>query len=146
VILCMTLSRAMHRSGTPMLGPANRVTLFRATLVGGVLALVADSLRGQTPVLTIVAWIGKQACSLGVLQRGVDRWVVGLGMVPRGEVGLIFANIGATLSIGGERVITPPTYAAVVCMVILTTLVTPPALQWAIGRRERNGRVGAGVG
>ena len=101
---------------------------------------------GLAAVLTIVAWIGKQACSLGVLQRGVDRWVVGLGMVPRGEVGLIFANIGATLSIGGERVITPPTYAAVVCMVILTTLVTPPALQWAIGRRERNGRVGAGVG
>jgi Kef-type K+ transport system membrane component KefB len=58
-------------------------------------------------------------------------------MVPRGEVGLIFANIGVTLSIGGERVITPATYAAIVIMVMLTTLVTPPALQWAIRRRER---------
>jgi Kef-type K+ transport system membrane component KefB len=56
--------------------------------------------------------------------------------VPRGEVGLIFANIGASLSVGGERVITPATYAAVVIMVILTTLVTPPLLQWSIRRRE----------
>ena len=92
---------------------------------------------GLAAVLTIAAWIGKQACSLGVLQRGVDRMTVGIGMVPRGEVGLIFANIGATLSVAGERVITPATYSAVVIMVILTTLVTPPLLQWSIRRRER---------
>ena len=61
---------------------------------------------------------------------------MGLGMVPRGEVGLIFANIGATMTIGGERVITPATYAAVVIMVIATTLVTPPALQWSLGRKR----------
>jgi Kef-type K+ transport system membrane component KefB len=88
-------------------------------------------------VLTIVAWIGKQACSFGVLERGVNRLAIGLGMVPRGEVGLIFANVGATLTIGGERVITPPTYAAVVMMVIVTTLVTPPALQWSLKRRRK---------
>ena len=102
------------------------------------LAAFADpNILGLAAVLTVAAWIGKQICSFGVLQRGVDRWTVGLGMVPRGEVGLIFANIGATLSIGGERVITSATYAAVVIMVIVTTLVTPPALQWAIRRRER---------
>jgi len=71
VIVCMTLSRAMHRSGTPMLGPANRVTLFRATLVGGVLALVADSLRGHTPVLAIVAFLVPLAAVALVLD-GVD--------------------------------------------------------------------------
>jgi Kef-type K+ transport system membrane component KefB len=70
----------------------------------------------------------------GVLKRGVDRLTVGLGMVPRGEVGLIFANVGATLTIAGERVITHSTYAAVVIMVIVTTLVTPPALQWSLAR------------
>jgi len=91
---------------------------------------------GLAAVLTAAAWIGKQACSLGILQRGVDRLTVGLGMVPRGEVGLIFANIGATMTIGGERVITPATYAAVVIMVIATTLVTPPALQWSLGRKR----------
>ncbi len=71
VIVCMTLTRAMHRSGTHMLGPANRVTLFRATLVGGVLALVADSLRGHTPVLAIIAFLVPLAAVALVLD-GVD--------------------------------------------------------------------------
>jgi Kef-type K+ transport system membrane component KefB len=57
-------------------------------------------------------------------------------MVPRGEVGLIFANIGTTLFLGGERVVTPATYSAIVIMVIVTTLVTPPALQWSLARRR----------
>jgi Kef-type K+ transport system membrane component KefB len=92
----------------------------------GVLSLAA--------ALTIAAVIGKQACALGVLGRGVDRLTVGLGMVPRGEVGLIFANIGLALSVGGERIITPATFSAVVIMVIVTTMVTPPALKWSIGR------------
>jgi Kef-type K+ transport system membrane component KefB len=85
-------------------------------------------------VLTAAAWIGKQASSLGVLERGVDRVTIGLGMVPRGEVGLIFASIGTTLVVGGERIVSPATYSAIVIMVIVTTLVTPPALQWSLGR------------
>jgi Kef-type K+ transport system membrane component KefB len=55
-------------------------------------------------------------------------------MVPRGEVGLIFANIGLGLTIGGAAVITPTLYSAIVVMVIVTTMVTPPALKWAFGR------------
>ena len=102
------------------------------------LATLADpQILALALVLTAVAWIGKQVCSLGILQKGVDRLSVGIGMVPRGEVGLIFANVGATLTIGGERVITPATYSAVVIMVIVTTLVTPPLLQWALARRRR---------
>jgi Na+:H+ antiporter len=85
--------------------------------------------------LTAAAWIGKQACSLGVLERGVNRLAVGLGMVPRGEVGLIFANVGATLLIAGRPVITPEIYSAAVMMVILTTLVTPPLLQRTLSAR-----------
>jgi Kef-type K+ transport system membrane component KefB len=97
---------------------------------------------GLAVALTVAAWIGKQACMFGVLQRGVDRLTVGLGMVPRGEVGLIFANIGATLTVAGERVITPSTYAAVVIMVIATTLVTPPALQWSLSRARARSKRG----
>ncbi len=55
-------------------------------------------------------------------------------MIPRGEVGLIFAGIGSTLSIRGERVIEPAVYAAIVAMVTITTLVTPPLLAWRLGR------------
>jgi Kef-type K+ transport system membrane component KefB len=91
-------------------------------------------------VLTMAAWAGKQLCSIGALERGIDRLTIGLGMVPRGEVGLIFASIGATLTVGGERIITPATYAAVVIMVIVTTLVTPPALQWSLGRKKGSAR------
>jgi Kef-type K+ transport system membrane component KefB len=87
--------------------------------------------------LIVVAWIGKQACMAGVLERGVNRLAVGIGMVPRGEVGLIFANVGATLTLAGERVVTPALYAAVVLMVMVTTLVTPPALKWSFERRSR---------
>ena len=61
---------------------------------------------------------GKQVCSLGVLERGLDRLSVGIGMIPRGEVGLIFANIGLTLRVVGEDgrmhpVVNPAVFGAV---------------------------------
>ena len=45
--------------------------------------------------LIVVAIIGKQACALGVTIPGANRLAVGIGMIPRGEVGLIFAGVGA---------------------------------------------------
>jgi Kef-type K+ transport system membrane component KefB len=102
------------------------------------LATFADpAVIGLASALIVVAWVGKQACSLGVLQKGVDRLTVGLGMVPRGEVGLIFATMGATLTLAGQPVIGPAIYSAIVIMVIVTTLVTPPALKWSIERQRR---------
>jgi Kef-type K+ transport system membrane component KefB len=93
---------------------------------------------GFAIVLTAAAVVGKQACSLGV-GRGVNRLAVGLGMIPRGEVGLIFAGIGATLTLPNgagapAAVVNPATFGAVVIMVVVTTLVTPPALKWALSR------------
>ncbi|GGX92644.1 CDP-alcohol phosphatidyltransferase family protein [Streptomyces fructofermentans] len=49
------LSRALHRSRPRSFGPANRVTLGRATLVGGVTALVADSFQSPPPITVLVA-------------------------------------------------------------------------------------------
>ncbi|HEX8423982.1 MAG TPA: cation:proton antiporter [Pyrinomonadaceae bacterium] len=94
---------------------------------------------GFAAVLTAVAIIGKQVCSLAVIDRGINRLAVGLGMIPRGEVGLIFAGIGATLMLPNAQGVSEPvigsaTFAAVVIMVIVTTLVTPPLLKWALGR------------
>jgi Kef-type K+ transport system membrane component KefB len=97
-------------------------------------SFIKPGVLGLAAALTLVAIIGKQACSLGVLGKGVDRLTVGLGMIPRGEVGLIFANIGITLSINGQRVVNESIFSAVVVMVIVTTMVTPPALKWSIGR------------
>ena len=96
-------------------------------------------LLGFALVLTLAAIIGKQICALGVLEHRINRLAIGLGMIPRGEVGLIFAGIGATLMlpmVGGvsEPVIGSATFGAVVIMVIVTTLVTPPALKWSLAR------------
>jgi Kef-type K+ transport system membrane component KefB len=96
---------------------------------------------GFAAMLTIAAIVGKQVCGLAVVERGVNRLAVALGMIPRGEVGLIFAGIGATLmspSNAGvsEPVINPTTFGAVVIMVIITTLVTPLSLKWSLGRKE----------
>ncbi len=91
---------------------------------------------GFAAVMTIAAIIGKQACSLGVWDKRTNRFAVGLGMIPRGEVGLIFAGIGAKLVLDGHAVISPSTYSAVVIMVIVTTLVTPPLLKWSMMKRS----------
>lgn len=92
---------------------------------------------GFAALLTAAAVIGKQACALGVLDSRLDRLTIGLGMIPRGEVGLIFASIGLGLTIGGEPIVDSGTYAAVVIMVIVTTMVTPPALRWSLLRRDQ---------
>lgn len=87
---------------------------------------------GLAAALTTVAIIGKLACSLGAGK--VDRLTVGLGMIPRGEVGLIFANIGLSLKVGDQPVVSPNVFSALVVMVILTTMVTPPLLKWSLSR------------
>ncbi len=92
---------------------------------------------GLAALLTLAAILGKQACSLGAVGKGLDRLTIGLGMIPRGEVGLIFANVGLGLTVAGERVVDEGIFSAVVIMVIVTTLVAPPALKWSLSRRTK---------
>jgi Kef-type K+ transport system membrane component KefB len=92
---------------------------------------------GFAALLSLAAIVGKMICWFGVLEKGLDRVSVAVGMVPRGEVGLIFAGIGAQLMLHGVPVIVPPVFAAVVVMVIVTTLVTPPALKITLARGDR---------
>ena len=84
--------------------------------------------------LIFVALVGKLACALGVVRPGIRRLPVAIGMVPRGEVGLIFAGIGAGLSIAGQPLLSHGQFSALVLMVLVTTLVTPVGLRWAFGR------------
>ena len=92
---------------------------------------------GLAGLLTLMAILGKQACALGAVGGGLDRLTIGLGMIPRGEVGLIFANIGLSLSVGGEPIVDEGIYSAVVVMVVITTLATPPAVKWSLGRASK---------
>jgi len=95
---------------------------------------------GFALALTAAAIVGKQVCSFAVAERGLNRLAIGVGMIPRGEVGLIVAGIGATLTLPNasgaiEPVVNSATFGAVVIMVIITTLVTPPLLKSALTRR-----------
>jgi Na+:H+ antiporter len=89
---------------------------------------------GLALVVIVAAVLGKQACSLGGLRSNLDKLSIGIGMIPRGEVGLIFANLGLGLSINGERVVDAAMFSTVVLMVMVTTVVTPPALKWSLNR------------
>ncbi|HKW94045.1 MAG TPA: cation:proton antiporter [Methylomirabilota bacterium] len=79
---------------------------------------------GIAMLLTVVAVASKLAAGLAVYQPGVRRWPVGVGMVPRGEVGLIFAGTGLVAG-----VLAPDLYSALVVVVMLTTFAAPPWLK-----------------
>src|SRR4051794_1281911 len=89
---------------------------------------------GLAAALTVAAIAGKLACSGGAIGGRLDRLSIGIGMIPRGEVGLIFANIGLGLTVAGQRIVDQAVFSALVIMVIVTTIVTPPALKWSLGR------------
>lgn len=80
--------------------------------------------------LTAIGIIGKVAAGYVVMRRGLRRIVVGLGMIPRGEVGLIFAQVGLT-----TKLLSSGLYSAVTMMVLITTFVTPPILRRVLEHR-----------
>jgi Kef-type K+ transport system membrane component KefB len=98
-------------------------------------AFARTDVLGLAALLTAAAIVGKQACSIGAIGRPLDRLSIGIGMIPRGEVGLIFANIGLGLTLAGERIVDEGIFSAVVIMVIVTTMSTPPLLKWSMARR-----------
>ena len=86
-------------------------------------------------LILVIAIIGKVfGCGLGAWFNGfsgADGLIVGVGMIPRGEVGLITANIGWAAGI-----VSPEIYSLVIVLVLATTLVTPPLLSLCFGRKE----------
>ncbi|MGH9646354.1 MAG: cation:proton antiporter, partial [Bryobacteraceae bacterium] len=90
---------------------------------------------GFAGLITVVAVVGKQICALGVLERSVDRLAVGVGMIPRGEVGLIFAGLGSTMMLQGRPLLSQTTFSALVLMIMLTTFITPPLLKAVFERK-----------
>ena len=78
--------------------------------------------------ITVVAFIGKIVA--GLVAGDVDKWIVGVGMIPRGEVGLIFIMMGKTLGVISDQI-----FSAIVVVIILSTLLTPPILSYLIKRK-----------
>lgn len=80
-------------------------------------------------VLFIVAAVGKFVTGFAVFKKGIRKSVIGVGMIPRGEVGLIFAQVGLTYG-----VFTSDLFSAVTVMVMLTTFIAPPLLKIMFAR------------
>lgn len=105
----VTVGAAVDVSVLHPLEPDNRPTL----LIGGLLllaAVVGKFLAGYAPF-----WF-----------KG-NKKVIGVGMIPRGEVGLIFAQTGLA-----SGVLSPPLFSAVTMMVLVTTFMAPPLLKYLL--------------
>lgn len=114
----------------------NPLVLFFAPIffvVTGMSVDVSQLLSVQTLLLagaiSIVAVLGKAIS--GIFLPADQRWVVGLAMVPRGEVGLIFAAIGQQLGVLPDQV-----FSVVVLTVLITTIVGPMMLTQALARNK----------
>lgn len=83
--------------------------------------------------LTAVGVLGKIAAGFVAWGKGLNRLVIGVGMVPRGEVGLIFAQIGLATGL-----LTGGLYSAVAVMVMLTTIITLPLLRRLLVQQTPN--------
>lgn len=79
--------------------------------------------------LVLVAIVGKLITGWAVFgQPGINRFAIGVGMIPRGEVGLVFAGIGSA-----SGILDKPLEVSIIIMVILTTFLAPPFLRVAFG-------------
>ena len=85
--------------------------------------------------LIVAAILGKLVSGLGA-NRKDDRLLIGIGMLPRGEVGLVFASIGRTLG-----VISDDLFSAIVLMVMITTFIAPPLLKARYASRKKEIKV-----
>jgi Kef-type K+ transport system membrane component KefB len=125
-----------------LLGPIAQLFVPLFFVLMGIQVHLASLATPGTPVLGTVllvcAVLGKLATALGVLDRGVNRLAVAIGMVPRGEVGLIFAGIGTALLLDGRPLLSQSVYSAIVLMVLVTTLITPIGLRWTLGEASRS--------
>ncbi|HEY4642901.1 MAG TPA: cation:proton antiporter, partial [Thermoanaerobaculia bacterium] len=91
-------------------------------------------------LLTVVAIAGKLLAGYAAFGRPLRKIIIGIGMIPRGEVGLIFAQVGLTAG-----VLSSGLYSSVALMVMATTFVAPPMLRTLLAkfRRERDERESA---
>ncbi|HEY9753277.1 MAG TPA: cation:proton antiporter [Coleofasciculaceae cyanobacterium] len=119
-----------------MLVPIFFVVVGARTDISVLNPLVPENREGliMASFLIVVAIVGKLITGLTVFgQPGINRMAIGVGMIPRGEVGLVFAAVGAA-----SGVLSKSLTAAIIVMVILTTFLAPPVLRWAfsLGARE----------
>lgn len=123
----------LHDALAPLIALFVPVFFVRMGMLVDIRTFADTSILTFAALLTAAAVLGKLVCGL-VVPKGVSGLTVGIGMMPRGEVGLIFASMGAKLILDGRPVIDAGTYASAIFMVVATTMATPPLLGWALRR------------
>ncbi len=127
-----------------MLVPVFFVTVGARTDISVLNPMVAANREGLiiASFLVLVAIIGKTITGYVVFgQPGINRLAVGFGMIPRGEVGLVFAGVGAASGVLSESL-----DAAIIVMVIVTTFIAPPLLRLAFDKDDESGNALTAVG
>lgn len=82
-------------------------------------------------LLILAAVVGKVLSGYVIVDKKIDRLVIGIGMIPRGEVGLIFAQIGRS-----AHIFSGPLFSAITVMIMVTTFIVPPLLGYVLRRRS----------
>lgn len=119
-----------------MLVPVFFVVVGARTDIGVLNPFVPENREGLiiASFLILVAVVGKVITGLSVFgQPGVNRLAIGVGMIPRGEVGLVFASVGTA-----SGVLSDSLNAAIIVMVILTTFLAPPLLRVVFARSPQS--------
>lgn len=117
-----------------MLVPIFFVTVGAKTDIGVLNPAIPSNREGLiiATFLIAIAIIGKVVTGLAVFgQPQINRLAIGVGMIPRGEVGLVFAGVGSA-----SGVLSKPLEAAIIVMVILTTFLAPPLLRFVFPEQQ----------
>ena len=108
-----------------MVGAAVDISIFNPFNSGNIPILIIAF------VLFAVAVMGKFVSGFAVFKEGLNKKAIGIGMIPRGEVGLIFAQLGLAFAVFDIQL-----FSAVTAMVMLTTFIAPPLLKKAFDSDE----------
>lgn len=124
-----------------MLVPIFFVSVGAKTDIGVLNPAIPSNREGliMAAFLILVAIVGKVVTGFTVFgQPNINRLAIGVGMIPRGEVGLVFAGVGSA-----SGVLSKPLEAAIIVMVILTTFLAPPLLR-LVFREDSETAIAAG--
>ena len=125
----------IERDLTPLASVFIPIFFVSVGLEVDVKAMISPSVLGLAGVLLVVAIVGKVAAGWAVGRAPVDKLLIGIGMIPRGEVGLIFATIGLS-----NGVLDDDLYASLLVVVLVTTIITPGLIRARLSRSSRTER------
>ena len=120
----------MQRDLTPIGHVLVPVFFLRVGVDADLAAIIRPGALGLAAVLLAAAVAAKLACGAFAFGSTGDRLLVGLGMLPRGEVGLVFATLGLH-----QGILDTERYGALLLTIFVTDLLAPVLLRWRLRRR-----------